>query len=95
MKFGFSNLFRIRTYQVVFILEQHKKKKHFEALQAESLHPTTHSFPKGRNVQIKVSCSVFIAQKDSTVSHAVGLLPQRLGLIERHSIRGLWWTKMT
>ena len=54
---------------------QNSTKNHFEALQAESLHPTTHSFPKGRKVQMKVSCSVFIAQKVSTVFHAVGCWP--------------------
>jgi hypothetical protein len=68
-----------------------------EALQAKCWQPTTHSFPKGQKVQIKVSYAVFIAQKDSTVSQAVsfGLLPQRLGLIQKHSMRGLWWTNMT
>jgi len=65
MRFVFLNLFRIRTSQVVSISEQNKKN--FEAVQAESLHPTTHSFPKDQKVEVKVSYAVFIAQKDSTV----------------------------
>lgn len=39
-------------------------------MQAESLHPTTHSLPKGQKVEIKVSYVVFISQKDNNVSQA-------------------------
>lgn len=69
IRFGFSTCFEF-THLRSFPF-QNSTKNHFEALQAESLHPTTHSFPKGQKVEIKVSYVVFIAQKDSNVSQAV------------------------
>lgn len=58
---------------MVSISEQHKKQ--FRSTASRKFGPTTHSFPKGQKVEIKVPYAVFIAQKDSTVSQAVSCWP--------------------